>query len=522
MRWLILVTLLAGCIQYDPAIESTPWQPPGAEVPVAQPCHVAPEDVRFRTAPRLTEVDAALGFDDPPGVLAVGNGTWWLGHRNTTWQRIGNGIEATFASDGSRLIAVGVSHNGIPTTEVIALTRDGPTSLPDLPVPRQDAVAYVDDAIVVMGGRRADGAPEQDDGLRLAPDSDSWQPADGLPAPVADATLAATPHGYFLVGGTRNGTAIDDVWRLDQGHWRPVSSVPVARANAGVTWHCGNLWVVGGDGSQGPLADTWTYDVARRTWTQGPDLLVAGARPAISHCDVLWILGPTVELGVTGRLDDCSGRLPAPPLELEGASKDGDQDEEPHEPPQPAAQMSLNVTGTTAPADVTFHLSGHGETWSLDVDGDGRTDAAGDQLPATVSRRVHEPGDYTARFVVSLGSIAANATAKYRLDFPADAVQEERASFIAADSGCAEQANGFTHGVTHHRFNVDPVTHGAAWSAEFTDVVRAGVTFIHDVGGPTHVSVWGTSLAGQVPFQAKAAILWACGPGETTAFYQAG
>ncbi len=77
-------------------------------------------------------------------------------------------------------------------------------------------------------------------------------------------------------------------------------------------------------------------------------------------------------------------------------------------PPLPAASLNATVWGGDGPPRVQFDLAGGAAdgapfAWTLDVDGDGEPEYAGDRLPATVNHTYAGGGEFLARLTVDDG-----------------------------------------------------------------------------------------------------------------------
>jgi outer membrane protein assembly factor BamB len=149
------------------------------------------------------------------------------GRRFTAAGRLPVGLRyASAAAVGSTIVVAGGEVNDRPVADVYAFdTSTGRVRrLPDLPDPVGHAAAFADGGLVyVLGGVDAAGnAVSRVTAIDPAAGTVAREPS--LPAPVSDAAVASTPGGAVLVGGSRDGHALDQVLVAKIAAPRPSSS----------------------------------------------------------------------------------------------------------------------------------------------------------------------------------------------------------------------------------------------------------------------------------------------------------
>jgi outer membrane protein assembly factor BamB len=162
---------------------------------------------------------------------SAANRTIWRttdGRRFTEAGRLPIGLRyASAAAVGSTIVVAGGEVNDRPVATVYAFdtTNGRVRRLPDLPDALGHAAAFADEGVVyVLGGQDAAG--------RAVPSVTEIDPSAGtvaagtpLPTPVSDAAIATTANGAVLIGGWRDGHALDQVLVARIGRAsRPVSS----------------------------------------------------------------------------------------------------------------------------------------------------------------------------------------------------------------------------------------------------------------------------------------------------------
>ncbi len=142
-----------------------------------------------------------------------------------------------------------------------------------------------------------------------------------LPIALVVAAVAGIITLAVVVAGVRPFTPRPSL--AFEGAWATIEPAPIALTEVAVAAHNGRIWVAGGLRSDGSSSDeVFAYDVATRSWTNGPRLPQAVHHAAlISEGAGLVLLGGYEADGPTAavrRLDDESGawtddvQLPAP------------------------------------------------------------------------------------------------------------------------------------------------------------------------------------------------------------------
>ncbi|MCC6340700.1 MAG: hypothetical protein IT166_00790 [Bryobacterales bacterium] len=141
-----------------------------------------------------------------------------------------------------------------------------------LPEPRAALIlAAVDGKLLAAGGtwwngnrkmwsRRADF---------FDPVSNRWLPAPPLPAPRADSAVAVLDGDVYVLGGSSDGEALDDVLVLRNGSWepRPEMRLPGRRSHANAAVWKNKLYLFGGMEKAGDLQtirdNVWIWEDGR-------------------------------------------------------------------------------------------------------------------------------------------------------------------------------------------------------------------------------------------------------------------
>lgn len=139
----------------------------------------------------------------------------------------------------------------------------------------------------LYGGLDAVTGLPTDGFYRMVPVTETWVSVKSTgtkPPALAGASMAYHDAKIYLFGGTTNGTAPTDTFKVFDpatNIWAdaPATAKPAARKDAAMASYNGVLYLFGGTGASGILGDLWAYDGT--TWTQlTPSVtlpLVAGA-----------------------------------------------------------------------------------------------------------------------------------------------------------------------------------------------------------------------------------------------------
>jgi N-acetylneuraminic acid mutarotase len=144
------------------------------------------------------------------------------------------------------------------------------------------AVASTSDAIYVIGGTGAGGAPvlsvERFDGNRWL--DETSLPGEGLNAPAA---VAIGPRLYVM-GGFKTVTNVPTaevlVYDLASRTWNKAAPLPAPRGGHAAVVLAGKIHVIGGGNSQSTLADHSEFDPASNTWVERAPLPRSEGSPA--------------------------------------------------------------------------------------------------------------------------------------------------------------------------------------------------------------------------------------------------
>ena len=139
---------------------------------------------------------------------------------------------------------------------------------------------------VVLRVGTASGVPGYPSASSLYAGSGFWTNKKPLPTPTSDFQAVTAGDKVYLIGGQApNSTntseppvVLDTLIEYDTAYekYRVLPSMPEKRMRFGAAIHAGKIYVVNGltaDGSP-PVKTTFVYDIASRTWSQGPETSV--------------------------------------------------------------------------------------------------------------------------------------------------------------------------------------------------------------------------------------------------------
>lgn len=159
-----------------------------------------------------------------------------------------------------------------------------------LPVPRYEAVAFVDDGLLyVVGGifDAADAAAGNNKQIhRYDPRDGLWTKLHDLPLPLAAPASAVAKNELYVIGGKqlRPSHITTNVLRYDLNYykWQKGPSLPAPRAGATAVVIGDFIYLVGGKESEGTTAGTrfatrcFRFDLTRHRWETIPTPIPEG------------------------------------------------------------------------------------------------------------------------------------------------------------------------------------------------------------------------------------------------------
>ena len=192
----------------------------------------------------------------------------------------------------SQIYAIGGENNNgvaVDMVNIYDLARNEWRDGPALPFPLANlAAAVVAGQIFVAGGTTPAQSETVNDTastisatlLQYSVEDTEWTVAGDLPAPLAGASLVATPDALYLLGGWDGEQMHSEVWRLDlpieekvtAADWRMVSQMKTAHAFGGAVAVGDYLYVAGGYDGQRELDVVQRYNLIEEGWELLPSL----------------------------------------------------------------------------------------------------------------------------------------------------------------------------------------------------------------------------------------------------------
>ena len=104
-----------------------------------------------------------------------------------------------------------------------------------------------------------------------------WTDKKALPTPTSDFQAVSAGDKIYLIGGqNKTGGGLDTLIEYDTAleKYKVLPSMPAPRMRFGAAIHAGKIYVIGGLVSDGIdfLKTTFIYDIAKKTWSTGPEL----------------------------------------------------------------------------------------------------------------------------------------------------------------------------------------------------------------------------------------------------------
>lgn len=239
-----------------------------------------------------TASDSAEGSDS-----ADGSGEETAADLPSSWHTLaplpgGARQETAVASLDGRVYVVGgfvETAAIVAEVEVYDAASDTWSTAADLPAPMHHAhLAAVDDALYLLGSLRGLGFGQDGASWRYDPGADTWTAVTAMPEITArgGGAAAAWEGLIYVVGGLRDGQAVDDAWTFEPETevWLPVASLPTPRDHLGLVALDGLIYAVGGrDGSIGGHTDRLDiYDPQTDSWSAGPPMLTSRGGVAVA------------------------------------------------------------------------------------------------------------------------------------------------------------------------------------------------------------------------------------------------
>jgi hypothetical protein len=121
-----------------------------------------------------------------------------------------------------------------------------------------------------------------------------WEEIEGLPPKYAKCSICASPDGFFITGGVKDGVATKKEFRYEAETeiWRILPPMLHTRSLHGAAYQNGSLYVVGGESNGESLRSVEKLDFKEQKWIDLPNLWIDLSLPYTTRVNgQLYIFG---------------------------------------------------------------------------------------------------------------------------------------------------------------------------------------------------------------------------------------